>query len=89
MGFHTYWIETFISTVPEAATAGLVLFIFGAAALLYPDAEDKNAVFAAVGALLIAIGFAGPPILLEWHYWLIGGFAASLFILFVDGYRRP
>lgn len=60
--------NTFVSTIKEAQTEGIVLNIFGIAAQVYPDSGDVNAVFAAVGALLAVIGFIGSPIAFERHY---------------------
>jgi hypothetical protein len=89
MSFHGDWIDTFLSTVPEVQAAGLVFVIFGMAAYVYPDSQDRLAVFAAVGVLLVVLGFVGPPIVLEWHYWLVGGALLALLILVIDTKRDP
>lgn len=87
MGFHEYWINTFLSTTTEAQVAGIVLVVFGIAAYIYPDSQDSIAVLAAVGLLLIIIGFFGFPFILEWHYWLIGGILLSIAIFVIDDVR--
>lgn len=83
----SYWIETFLSRPDEVAAALLTLAVFVYAATRFRDHRDYWAVGLGVALVGATLALVGPPVALEWHYWLGGGLILGAAIVVVDRRR--